>query len=129
MISSRTAFALTAMAAALLAGCASMKGLNTQETMADMDRLANSHSLAGVVLTNAPWPRDDWWKALGDPQLDALIDEALAGNPSLAAADARVHAAMAQADAQNAARKPEDGAKAAYSGIRIPSTVAPAPFV
>ena len=125
---SKTAFALTALFATLLAGCASMKGLEPQGKLTDIDRLAKPHSLSGVELTNAPWPRDDWWTAMGDPQLDALIDEALADSPTLAAADARVRLALAQADAQDAARKPEVGAKASYSGIRIPATVAPDPF-
>ncbi len=128
MNSSRTTFVTTALLAALLAGCANMKGLQTQGALTEPDHLAARHSLAGVKLTPAAWPQIDWWKALGDPQLDALIDEALAGNPTLAAADARVRIALAQAGAQDAARKPEVGAKAAYSGIRIPATVAPAPF-
>ena len=31
----------------------------------------------------AEWPQETWWKAYGDPQLDQLIDEALAGSPDL----------------------------------------------
>ncbi|MCB9506964.1 MAG: efflux transporter outer membrane subunit [Myxococcales bacterium] len=37
----------------------------------------------------------DWWRAIGDPRLDALVGAVLAGSPTLAAADAR----LAQADA------------------------------
>ena len=43
----------------------------------------------------ADWPADAWWKAYGDPQLDALIDQALAGSPTLAEATARVRSAQA----------------------------------
>src|SRR3546814_12164653 len=32
----------------------------------------------------------DWWKAFGDPQLDRLVNDALANNPSLSEALARV---------------------------------------
>ncbi len=92
------------------------------------DHLATHNTLAGVTLTPAAWPRADWWTGLGGPQLDALMHEALAGNPTLDAADARVRVALAQADAQDAARKARVGAQAEYSGIRIPATVAPAPF-
>jgi NodT family efflux transporter outer membrane factor (OMF) lipoprotein len=41
------------------------------------------------------WPADSWWRAFGDPQLDALIDEALKGSPDLALAAARLHRADA----------------------------------
>jgi NodT family efflux transporter outer membrane factor (OMF) lipoprotein len=43
----------------------------------------------------ASWPGDGWWRAYGDPQLDRLIEEALAGAPDIAAAKAR----LAKADA------------------------------
>src|SRR3546814_17245877 len=39
----------------------------------------------------------DWWKAFGDPQLDRLVSDALANNPSLFEALARVRGALAQA--------------------------------
>jgi NodT family efflux transporter outer membrane factor (OMF) lipoprotein len=38
----------------------------------------------------ADWPADGWWKRYGDPQLDALMDEALAASPTLAEAQARI---------------------------------------
>ncbi len=37
----------------------------------------------------AEWPAADWWKTYGDPTLDALVEQALKGSPSLSAADAR----------------------------------------
>lgn len=47
-----------------------------------------------------------WWTALGDPQLDALIDEGLLNSPTLAQALARVRSAQAQGDAAGAGRQP-----------------------
>jgi NodT family efflux transporter outer membrane factor (OMF) lipoprotein len=44
---------------------------------------------------DAAWPTDRWWTAYGDAQLDGLIDEALAGSPSFAAALARARSADA----------------------------------
>jgi NodT family efflux transporter outer membrane factor (OMF) lipoprotein len=44
---------------------------------------------------DAAWPEDRWWTAYGDPQLNGLIDEALAGSPSFAAALARARSADA----------------------------------
>src|SRR5271167_2868277 len=45
---------------------------------------------AALAAPTADWPADDWWKRYGDRQLDALMDEALAGSPTLAQAQARV---------------------------------------
>jgi len=47
-----------------------------------------------------------WWTSFGSPELDALVDEALANNPDAAAAAARVLAARAQLDGANAGRLP-----------------------
>lgn len=48
----------------------------------------------------------DWWKTFGDPQLDGLVNDALANSPSLAEALARVRGAQAQAQAAGAATRP-----------------------
>lgn len=62
-----------------------------------------AYSAAGVAQASAqparPWPQAGWWRGYSDPQLDRLIDAALAGNPSLDAARARVEQARRQADA------------------------------
>jgi NodT family efflux transporter outer membrane factor (OMF) lipoprotein len=48
----------------------------------------------------------DWWKALNDPQLDALMEEALRDSPSLAQALARVRLAESRSQGEVAARHP-----------------------
>src|SRR5207247_10719535 len=55
----------------------------------------------------AEWPADQWWRAFGDPQLDALIDEALAGSPNLAIAAARVRRAEAEVVVAGGALTPD----------------------
>ncbi|MGH8083607.1 MAG: multidrug RND transporter, partial [Lysobacter sp.] len=88
---------LTPLAAALiLAGCASTRGLQPAGHALDADSLQTKRSLVSNV-SDAAFPKRDWWTALGDSQLNGLIDEALAGTPSLAAADARVRQAVAEA--------------------------------
>jgi NodT family efflux transporter outer membrane factor (OMF) lipoprotein len=52
------------------------------------------------------WPEQKWWTRYGDPQLDRLIDEALTGSPSLAAARARLAQAQATATVAGAAQLP-----------------------
>ncbi|ROU06808.1 efflux transporter outer membrane subunit [Lysobacter enzymogenes] len=122
-------YVLTPLAAALiLAGCASTRGLQPSGRALDADSLEAKRSLAAADLSPAQFPQRDWWTAFGDAQLNGLIDEALAGSPSLDAADARVRQAVAQAGLADAARKPTLGASAQYSGAHLPETLAPEPI-
>jgi NodT family efflux transporter outer membrane factor (OMF) lipoprotein len=109
-----------------LAGCASSGGLQPDGTPIDASSLKMERSLARLDLSPAAWPAQDWWRALGDNQLDALIDEALHDNPGLAVADARARAAQAEAGRADAARAPSVTAGASVSGARIPTTLMPA---
>lgn len=54
----------------------------------------------------APEAQEPWWRAFEDPQLDRLIEEALARNPSLDQALARVRDSSAMTLAAGAAREP-----------------------
>jgi NodT family efflux transporter outer membrane factor (OMF) lipoprotein len=92
---------------ALLAACASPGNDKPRSTVADANQLASSASLAGADDSGAAWPAPDWWKKFGDPQLDGLVDEALAGSPSLRVADARARKALASAGVIDAARRPQ----------------------
>jgi outer membrane protein TolC len=64
------------------------------------------------------WPRDAWWKAYADPQLDALIDEALRNSPDLKAAQARVRLAQGQLEATGAARFPSVSADSSIQTVK-----------
>lgn len=109
-----------------LAGCASTHGLAPATHPLDANRLASTRTLVG--LSAAAFPKQGWWTAFGDPQLDALIAEALAGTPGLDAADARVLQAQALAGLAEAARKPMFGAGAQQTGVQLPKTLAPPPI-
>lgn len=52
-------------------------------------------------------PKGPWWKRFGDPQLEVLQTQALAGSPSLAAAAARLTQARAQAAAASGGSWPQ----------------------
>ena len=98
---------LTALfACLLLAGCASTAGLSTRSQPGSAAELAARATLAAAPVATASWPHGDWWTSLGDPQLDRLIDEALAGAPFLKAAAARTRAALAQARVAGASLAP-----------------------
>lgn len=76
-------------ASAMLAACAGLPGkpvpprLNTEVPMAGVD-----------APSNGKWPDAKWWKRYNDPQLDALIDLAMQGSPSLTAAQTRFDSAV-----------------------------------
>ena len=89
-------------AATLLGGCA--PDLGPMPQAAPMGSLASAQSLAAPA---ADWPTDQWWRAYGDPQLDALEVEALAGSPDLTAAAARVRQAAAAVESDRASRVPQ----------------------
>lgn len=74
--------------------------------------------LAAAPASEAELPTAQWWKALGDAQLDALMNEALAQHPSLAMARARAAQAAALADARRAANGPQAGFSADVSRQR-----------
>ena len=89
----------------LLAGCASYSGLEPRSKLADAAALKSEGALSGTTVVDA-WPAEDWWKRLGDAQLDTLMDEALAASPNMRIARARVDQAVAAAQVANAARFP-----------------------
>ena len=118
---SRSSLLATALATVLLAtACASTGDIASQGVMRDAGSLQSDAALAGTRVSDAAWPNDRWWTAFGDPQLDALVDEALANAPSIDAADARTRKAIAQAGLADAARKPTLGAGAQVLGMQLP---------
>ena len=102
-----------------MAGCANYSGLDTQGQRLDANTLQTGKSLSGVTLSSAAWPSADWWKSLGDPQLDGLINEALQNSPDMQVASARAHQAQAAAYAAVAARMPTLDASAGVSRSRL----------
>ncbi|WP_175699812.1 efflux transporter outer membrane subunit [Burkholderia ambifaria] len=109
-----------AAALAMLGACASRDGLTPAGTLRGAESFAATRSLAHA--STADWPAADWWRALHDPQLNALIDEALAGNPDLATADARAREAQALVIEAQAARVPHVVGRASAKGERPSGT-------
>ncbi|MGH8149681.1 MAG: efflux transporter outer membrane subunit [Steroidobacteraceae bacterium] len=96
------------VAVVLLAGCATTGGLAPQARVRSVASLGASQTLSGAKVGGV-WPSQDWWTAFGDPQLDRLIEEGLAGSPSLKEAEARTRLALAAARVADAARLPQVG--------------------
>ena len=66
--------------------------------------LASAHALTAPAVE---WLSDTWWRRYQDPQLDQLIDDAIANAPSLDVAAARVRRAEAMTDQTRASDLPQ----------------------
>jgi NodT family efflux transporter outer membrane factor (OMF) lipoprotein len=60
----------------------------------------------GLGSEAAPRPAADWWKAFNDPQLDRLVEQLLANNPTLQGALARIRAAEAEVSSARSLQYP-----------------------
>lgn len=101
-VAAHFAVSAVALAAALfLVGCASPGAAHTplaQTTPAALGLTASSSEFAASA---------QWWTTLGDAQLNALIDKALQGSPSLAVSRARLEQAVALSQVREAANGPQ----------------------
>ena len=96
--------AATALLAALvLAGCASQGPQHQPLAQLNGSELGLAASSAGSAVDATALASGQWWTGLGDARLNQLIAQALAGNPSLAASNARFEKAAALATASSTA--------------------------
>jgi len=107
-------FPLSLLLVATLAACAGLP--NRQPLPAPKGQFATARSLIGP---RAEWPADAWWQAYGDAQLNHLVDEALAGSPSMASAAARLNRAQAAARQSEAAAGPQVSANVSINQQRL----------
>jgi len=117
-MSTRVSF-LAAIAALALGGCVDRGGWQPAPRLAPQ-ALHADRTLAEAKVEPQAWPADAWWRSYGDPQLDALVDEALAGSPSLQVAEARLRAAQGQALAARGALAPTGTLDSSLSRQRYP---------
>jgi len=66
-------------------------------------------------------PVNEWWQAWADPLLTELIERALAANPNLNIAKARLQQARAALNLEHANTMPSTGASALYAHAHLPS--------
>ena len=97
----------TLLLTTLIAGCADMGGLSTHSVQRDANGLAATKSLVGTSFSPTAWPTADWWQVFNDPQLNQLMQEALADSPTLKVAAARTRKALAFADSAKSALYPQ----------------------
>jgi len=100
-----------ACAAALLAGCVTPGPQAGHAPLRDAAAAANSSRAIGSLTSQvAAWPRQAWWRAYGDPQLERLVERARAASPTVAVALARVRQATALEGMVAAALAPQANA-------------------
>jgi NodT family efflux transporter outer membrane factor (OMF) lipoprotein len=101
---------LLALAAALaLAGCADMSGIDPGSTLRDAPSLGLNQpgSAASASAQSDFAPATDWWRGFGDDQLNRLMEQALAGSPTLKLAQARLARAQSVIEVARAATQPQ----------------------
>jgi multidrug efflux system outer membrane protein len=98
-------FALAATLAALVAGCA--VGPAYRKPDVEVPTQWKLDQPWQVARPDDAAARGPWWKRFGDPQLDALMDQALEANPTLGAASARLAQARASVDLSSAGLFPQ----------------------
>ncbi|HEY2275984.1 MAG TPA: efflux transporter outer membrane subunit [Steroidobacteraceae bacterium] len=122
------ALLLGAALAAALCACVDSGGWKAAPQLAPA-QLTAERSLTGTPVDAAAWPAEGWWHAFGDPQLDALVAEAIAGSPSLTAAEARLRGAQGQALAVGALQLPGVALDAQATRQRYPENgIYPPPY-
>jgi NodT family efflux transporter outer membrane factor (OMF) lipoprotein len=121
-----TAFAV--LAGVCVAGCSAHREWHAPRSV-EPDSLIAERTLATAPLNENAWPADNWWHVYSDPQLDALMSEALAGSPSLQMAQARLREAQAVATRASAPLLPETTVNAEVSRQRYSAnSFYPPPF-
>lgn len=119
---------LATLSAVVLAACAQIPSMGPAPEIKSATNWSSERSFQAPA---QEWPVETWWTAYKDTQLNRLIDEALAGAPTLAAASARLRQAEAAANVADAALAPQisanasaDEAKQSYNYL-TPKSMAP----
>jgi NodT family efflux transporter outer membrane factor (OMF) lipoprotein len=97
--------------ALLVSACATVPDLGPRP-LPRADRVTNQKAFTAPM---ADWPKAEWWRAYGDPQLDELIAQGLKSAPTMALAQARLHRAEALIGQASAAALPSLGANLAIT--------------
>jgi NodT family efflux transporter outer membrane factor (OMF) lipoprotein len=97
-----------------LSACADMGNIHPQSNRLDPNTLGAGSAIDRAAST-VQWPRQQWWEALHDNQLNNLLQIALADNPGLRAAQARVRQAQAISGIAEANTQPKGEADASIN--------------
>ncbi|GAB2890861.1 efflux transporter outer membrane subunit [Paraburkholderia jirisanensis] len=121
----RGCVALTACIVSL-SGCINGGGIRPEASFIDAAKLDSGEQMRQAAGT-AGWPTSRWWERWNDPQLDQLMERAVAGSPSLAVVQSRLTAAIWHARALYANEMPEVDGGAGFARTRFPRYASPSP--
>ncbi|HEU4709018.1 MAG TPA: TolC family protein, partial [Methylophilaceae bacterium] len=112
MSPSRLLWSVLLSASIVLGGCVSTAGISHDQAMRQPDE-------AGAQTQFADWPKTGWWQALGDEQLNQLVEKALQDSPNIVLAAKRLEQARAQAEGAKAAIYPQVNGSASVVRQRL----------
>ncbi|CAN0627085.1 Fusaric acid resistance protein FusA [Burkholderia multivorans] len=115
-----------AIGALLLGACANTGGVAPHATLADPAHMAGGFPQAPAHSADE-WPHDNWWARWRDPQLDALVAQAIAGSPALRVAQARIDRFAELAIAAGASRYPSASVSGDVTRTRFARFASPSP--
>lgn len=108
-----------------LVSCVNYKGIHSHKNIAQPSQFPTKKS---IPTQKGHWPTTSWAKQFGDPQLISLINEALANNPDIHAAQARVVQARALAENRHSAFFPKVNLQSQVIRGKLSATLIP-PFL
>ncbi|MCE0495898.1 efflux transporter outer membrane subunit [Vibrio salinus] len=103
----------------LLYGCSAPDQIKPQNKLNDQAVLSHSSNLKSQQFSVADWPKQDWWKSFGDPQLNQLIERALKNSPDIQLANAMLTKASSYVMAADSQFDPTLTADAAARRARL----------
>ncbi len=122
----RCALLVAGASAFALGACADLPGSGPRPQPKPIADYQADRSFAAPA---ADWPSDRWWDRYGDPQLSALIDQALKGSPTLAQAEARLVSASAATQVSRAAGMPQVSASGSVGYVEQSREIGFPPFI
>jgi NodT family efflux transporter outer membrane factor (OMF) lipoprotein len=111
-----TAAALASAALLVLGGCVSSAGISSSAQTIAPETVGLDSGIATPELGS------DWWRVFEEPALNELIERALAGNPTLKVAQARLTRALASVAVAQAAAGPQLTGEADVTRERLSAT-------
>ena len=113
------------LASAALAGCVVGPDYRGPPHPAPLAERAPAFHRANLAVAAPSPPPARWWTALNDPELDKLVDAALAGSPDVHAAEARLRQSRALFTERQRDKLPSGSASAGFIYANIPGGVLP----
>ena len=113
---------LAALGATVLVGCKVGPNYKGPPEVAPNATKASAFTRAPKDVTPAAPETAKWWESLGDPELDELIETALAQSPDIRAAEARLVASRAGLRGSRANELPKTSGSVAYLHAHLPSS-------